>query len=129
MPPLDPTATYTGSTVVQVPASTLTGTYYVLGVADWGSRVAEANETNNMAAAAMRVGPDLIGIGVSPRHRAQCRGAAITVTDTVRNQGGVQRAASATRFYLSTKWMNEDTPLASRPVGPLDAGVMNGRPR
>ena len=51
-------------------------------------------------------------------------GAAITVTDTVRNQGGGAAGASATRFYLSTNGSFEasDTLLASRPVGPLDAG-------
>ena len=129
VPPLDPTATYTASTAVQVPASTLTGTYYVLAVADAGSRVAEANETNNTAAAVMRVGPDLIASALAAPSSA-VSGAAITVTDTVRNQGGGAAGASATRFYLSTNasFDTSDTLLASRPVGPLDAGGTDSGP-
>ena len=129
VPPLDPTAAYTASTAVQVPASTLTGTYYVLAVADAGSRVAEANETNNTAAAVMRVGPDLIASALAAPSSA-VSGAALTVTDTVRNQGGGAAGGSATRFYLSTNasFDTSDTLLASRPVGPLDPGGTDSGP-
>jgi trimeric autotransporter adhesin len=124
VPPLDPAAAYTASTAVQVPASTLTGTYYVLAVADAGSGVAEANEINNTAAAVMRVGPDLVASALAAPSSA-VSGAAITVTDTIRNQGGGGASGSATRFYLSTNptFDTSDTLLASRPVGSLDPGA------
>ena len=129
VPPLDPTDTYTASTAVQVPAATLTGTYYVLAVADAGSGVAEANETNNRAAAVIRVGPDLIASALAAPSSA-VSGAAITVTDTVRNQGGGAAGGSATRFYLSTNgsFDTSDTLLASRPVGPLEPGATDSGP-
>ena len=124
VPPLDPTAAYTASTAVQVPASTLTGTYYVLAVADAGSGIAEANEINNTAAAVMRVGPDLIASALAAPSSA-VSGAAITVTDTIRNQGGGGASGSTTRFYLSTNatFDTSDTLLASRPVGSLAPGA------
>ena len=93
-------------------------------MADAGGRIAEGNEVNNTAAAIMRVGPDLIVSALSAPSTA-VSGTAITVTDTVTNQGGGTATASATTFYLSTNasFDTNDTLLASRPVGSLDTGA------
>jgi subtilase family serine protease len=126
VPPLGPNATYTASTAVQIPVSTPTGTYYVLAQADAGARVAEANEANNAAAGLIRVGPDLI-VSAFAAPSSAVSGAAITVTDTVKNQGGGAAPPSRTTFYLSSNvsFETSDTLLASRAVGPLEAGGMD----
>ena len=123
VPALDPNAAHTASTAVPVPASTPTGTYYLFARADAGGGIAEGNEANNTAAVIMRVGPDLMVTALSAPSTA-VSGTAITVTDTVTNQGGGAAAASATTFYLSTNasFDTSDTLLAARPVGPLDTG-------
>jgi subtilase family serine protease len=52
-------------------------------------------------------------------------GQSITVTDTTRNQGGGQGAASTTSFYLSPNslWDATDIPLATRDVPALGPGA------
>jgi subtilase family serine protease len=55
-------------------------------------------------------------------------GALISVTDTVRSQGGEIAGASTVRFYLSLNLTYDasDTPLGDgRPVGPLGINVNN----
>jgi subtilase family serine protease len=92
-------------------------------MADADRRIAEGNEANNTAAAIMQVGSDLIVTALlAPASAAS--GTAITVTDTVKNQGGGAAAASVTTFYLSTNLSldTNDTLLAARPVGSLNTG-------
>jgi subtilase family serine protease len=123
VPALGLNGTHTASTTVQIPASTPTGTYYLLAMADADRRIAEGNEANNTAAAIMQVGSDLIVTALlAPASAAS--GTAITVTDTVKNQGGGTAAASVTTFYLSTNLSldTNDTLLAARPVGSLNTG-------
>ena len=50
--PLGPGATNALSTTLHVPASTATGSYYVLAKADWDGAVNEGVETNNCERAA-----------------------------------------------------------------------------
>jgi subtilase family serine protease len=97
--PLAAGASSAGSTTVTIPASVATGSYYLLVQADAGGAVAEALETNNLAQAYVQIGPDLTMTIAAPSSAAA--GSAITVSDTVRNQGGGAAPATTSRFYLS----------------------------
>jgi subtilase family serine protease len=118
-------ATDSGSTSGQIPASTATGTYFVLGKADAGNDVAESVETNNVLfASAIRIGPDLTIAALNAPSSAVA-GSTIVVTDTTRNSGGGLTTASTTRFYLSANLTLDaaDVLLGSRAVGPIGAGA------
>ena len=113
------------STTLRVPASTATGSYYVLAKADWNVAVPEDQETNNVRASGIvRIGPDLIVSALSAPGAAAA-GGAISIPDTTRNQGGGGAEASTTRFYLSANFSldSSDVMLGSRPVPPLAAGA------
>lgn len=113
------------STTLRVPASTATGSYYVLAKADWSGSVPEDKETNNVRASGIvRIGPDLIVSALSAP-AAAAAGGAITIPDTTRNQGGGGAEASTTRFYLSANFSLDasDVMLGGRPVPPLPAGA------
>jgi thermitase len=122
---LGPGVTNVVSTLLHVPPSTATGSYYVLAKADWESVVNEGVETNNVkASGVIKVGPDLaIATLSTPLNAAP--GMTIAVTDTTRNQGGGSAAESLTRFYLSTNtsFDSGDFPLQSRGVSPLEPGA------
>ena len=48
------------STTLRIPASTATGSYYVLAKGDWDGQVPESTETNNVRATGqIKIGPDL----------------------------------------------------------------------
>jgi subtilisin family serine protease len=93
-----------GSATATVPADVAAGTYYLLACADDTNVVAESNESNNCAAASVRVqvGSDLTESGVSSQTYVSGAGATITVSDTAVNQGGGAAAATFTQYYLST---------------------------
>jgi subtilase family serine protease len=117
---LAPGASSTASTVVTIPAGTAAGAYYVLARADADQVVAETLETNNVAAAAIQIGADLVVSAFAGPGTAGA-GAAISLTDTTRNQGGGPAGASTTRFYLSTDGILDagDVVLGSRAVPAL----------
>ena len=125
VPPLAPGASSAGSTAVTLPAVIPTGTYYVLAVADGGSTNAETNETNNVLATQVRIGPDLIVSITGPSTAAA--GGAVTLTDTTRNQGSAPAGSSSTRFYLSTdtQLTAGDTALGARAVPGIATGGTN----
>ena len=53
--------TATRSMSLQIPADTVSGSYYVIGVADWNNVVAETVETNNTKASGIiKIGGDLV---------------------------------------------------------------------
>jgi subtilase family serine protease len=112
------------STTLTIPTDTPTGTYYVLAKADSASAVTETSETNNVKADQIKIGPDLMVSALSvPTSAGQ--GMTIAVTDTTKNNGAGTAGASVTRFFLSpnTSFSETDTPLETRPVGALAAGV------
>ncbi len=123
MPPLAPGASSAGSTAVTLPAVIPTGTYYVLAVADGGSSNAETNETNNVLATQVRIGPDLIVSITGPSTAAA--GGTVTLADTTRNQGSAPAGSSSTRFYLSTdtQLTAGDTALGARAVPGIATGA------
>ena len=85
-----------------LPAGTEPGTYYVLARADDPGVVAETSESNNVrASGVIRVGPDLTVVSLTAPSTADA-GGTVSVTDTVRNQGGASSPGTETAFYLST---------------------------
>jgi subtilase family serine protease len=124
VPLLAPGASDSASTVLTVPSGTTVGTYYVLAKADVGLSIAESNETNNVKAASVAVGPDLV-VAALTVPASGAAGGSITVADTTKNQGGGSSAVSVTSFYLSANVLLDGTDvlLGSRPTGPLAPGV------
>ncbi len=115
-----------GSVSVIIPAPTVTGTYYIIAIADADNAVAEIHETDNLLYRMIRIGPDLaISYLINPG--AAGAGTTITVTDTTTNNGPGFAGASTTKFYLSTNGALDagDTYLGSRSVGALAAGESN----
>jgi subtilase family serine protease len=91
----------TASTVLQIPAGTPTGTYFVLAKADGTNQVIESVETNNVNFAQLRIGPDLIEWALTVSGPVAA-GGSFSITETVKNVGGGAAGPSTTRFYLST---------------------------
>jgi subtilase family serine protease len=124
VPALAAGATHSTATVLTIPASTATGTYYVVGRADDGSVVLETAEINNTRSALVRVGADLT-ISALTAPAAAGAGKTISVSDTTANPGGGPAPESSTRFYLSLNNAVDaaDTPLQARAVPALAAGA------
>ena len=63
--------TSTGQALLQIPADTLPGSYYVVARTDWNDSVKETTETNNdRSSGVIRVGGDLVAdvdLGLQPR--------------------------------------------------------------
>jgi subtilase family serine protease len=93
-------------------------------VADWNAAVPESNESNNVRAASVRVGPDLVVTALSAPSSAVA-GTSISVSDTTRNQGADPAGASVTSFYLSSNASldSADILLGTRAVSALEAGM------
>lgn len=122
---LGPSQTESLSTSLAIPAGTSAGSYYVIAVADAGGAVAESLENNNTrASAVVRIGPDLTVTSLTAPSSA-IAGAAISASDTTRNQGADVAPASVTTFYLSSNSSFDagDLLLAARDVPPLGPGA------
>ncbi len=111
------------TTSLQIPANTVTGTYYVIATSDVGGVVAESSETNNTKFATLYIGPDLV-VTAATAPLSATPGATIVVSDTTANQGGGGAASSTTQYFLSSNATYEvtDVLLGSRPVSALAAG-------
>jgi subtilase family serine protease len=122
---LGPSETSTASTQLVIPPGTVTGTYYVIGVADWNGAVAESTESNNTRTSNLvLIGPDLVVTAVSAPSSAVA-GTSISASDTTKNQGGDTAVASVTSFFLSSNSSLDvsDVLLATRPVPSLGPGL------
>jgi subtilase family serine protease len=126
VPALAAGASHAGSLTVTIPAGTPPGSHYLFAKADSADVVVEGTESNNTNALSVRIGPDLMIAGLTVPDTAGA-GSPITVTDTVRNQGGGMAAASNTRFYLSVNSTLDaaDTMLGARAVPPIAPGASN----
>jgi subtilase family serine protease len=118
--------TNAGTTYVRVPADTPPGDYHICANADDGGSVAEGDEGNNSACTATTVTvpePDLVISGLSKSGSSVAAGGTFTISNTVKNQGGSQAAASEVGFVLSTDFVignGDDIPLTpNRPVAVL----------
>jgi subtilase family serine protease len=121
VPTLGAGASDSASTALNIPAGTVTGTYYVLAKADVNGVVSESQEGNNTnISSTVRIGPDLI-VKVLTAPATAAAGEPMTVSDTTSNQGGGTAAASTTRFYLSANTLLDasDALVGGRPVPSL----------
>jgi subtilase family serine protease len=124
VPTLAPGATSSGSITATLPSSMASGNWYLFAKADGPEAIGESSEYNNTRLVAIRIGPDLVMTALTAPSTAGA-GAPFTVTDTTKNQGGGDAAASVTRFYLSTNYSLDasDTALQSHAVPVLAAGA------
>jgi subtilase family serine protease len=93
-------ASSTATVSITVPTSVLAGTYYVGAYADYSGGVTESNETNNgLATTGTVIVPpsDLIMTAVSTTATTVTRPNNITISYTVKNQGG---GGAAGPFYV-----------------------------
>ena len=120
--PLGPGFADTGSTNIQLPTTTGTGTYYIIARADDGLAVGETNENNNLRfSTAIKVGPDLTVSALTASPINIGPGSMVTVTDTTRNPGSTTAAPTVTAIYYSTNALLDaaDTLLGTRNVPSL----------
>ncbi len=120
---LSPDQTSSGTTSVTIPAGTAVGLYYLIAKADAGGAVPESQESNNTRAVTLSVGPDLIVSALAAPSRGGA-GTAMTVTETVTNQGASPGGSSTTRFYLSKDFSVDASDVVldgSRSVAALSA--------
>lgn len=122
VPALAAGATSSATVSLTVPTGTGVGTYYVLARADAADEVAETSETNNFkASSAVKVGPDLTILTLAAPSVGGA-GLTLSVTETVKNQGGAPAAPTESVFYLSsnTSIGADDIELGRRPVPALE---------
>ncbi|MBI4479949.1 MAG: S8 family serine peptidase [Acidobacteria bacterium] len=118
--------TSSGSALLTIPAGTPGGPYVIIAKADADNTVGETVETNNTRTASTKIGPDLI-VSAFTAPSKPAAGAAITVTDTTKNQGAGSANPCITRFYLSTNTTFDasDVALGERAVPTLLSGQTN----
>jgi subtilase family serine protease len=93
------------STILTVPLSTPSGTYYVCALTDSNNTVAEGDETNNSACTGTTIivpPPDLIISAISTTATTVAKGANFSLSNTVKNQGGESAGSFVIAFHLST---------------------------
>ena len=124
---LAPGLSDSATTMLNIPADTVAGTYYIVAKADGPGAVTETQESNNVKfSTAMKIGPDLVeSATVIPTIAGA--GFPLIISDTVKNQGSGAAAPSTTSFYLSTNFSRDasDKWLGSRNVPALAAGAIN----
>jgi subtilase family serine protease len=121
--PLPAGASSLRTTTVTLP-SVAAGTWYLIAAADDARTVTETLETNNTRVATLLIGPDLTITSVSLPFTVTA-GAAVTISDTVKNSGAADAVPSVIRFYLSTNAQldGSDQALGERQVWMLAAGL------
>jgi subtilisin family serine protease/subtilase family serine protease len=126
VPVLGSGASSSGSASLAIPADTPAGTWYVIAKADGAGAVAETAETNNTSSRAVQIGADLVVYSVTLPGAAGS-GQAISITDTIRNQGGGPADGSVTQYFLSSNSTLEagDLLLGGRGVSTLATGASN----
>ena len=128
IPSLVPAATRMSTVTITLPSTLPAGLYTFIACADDLNVVSERDETNNCTPAAQQINlqaPDLTVTAVSNPPTGVVRGARMTVTDTVANQGTSQSPGSKVRYYLSldgSKGAGDTLLVGARAVGVLPAG-------
>src|SRR5260221_3863265 len=104
------------------------GTYYLFAKADGDDAIAETQESNNLYAAVITIGSDLVVQYLTVPTDGGA-GYPLTLTDMTRNQGAGTTAPSTTSYYLSTDAALDggDVLLGSRAVPALSSGVSDTR--
>jgi len=101
VPALGASSSSVGTTSVAIPADVTTGSYFLIARADADGVSVETQEGNNTTARSVAIGPDL-SISMMTVSYTVTAGSAVSVADTVLNQGAGAAGASTTRFYLSS---------------------------
>jgi len=97
-------ASAAATTTVTVPSTTTPGNYYVCAMADYDFRIPEIDETNNTLCSPTTIlvpFPDLIVSVATTTTTTSVPNGTISVSNTVKNQGGGTAAASTVAFHLS----------------------------
>jgi subtilase family serine protease len=97
--PLPPGASDPGSTDVTIPSDWPTGKSYIIAKADDPSTNVETNENNNTRSRLITIGPDLIVLSIVTNPASPLAGQNVTVTVTVKNQGGGAAGAFRVDIY------------------------------
>jgi subtilase family serine protease len=111
---------------VTIPNTLAAGTYYIGAIADSNSSINESSEANNaLAGNTITVTKPDLTVTVLSGPTSGTRGASITITNTVANQGAGNAAGFYVYFYLSTDATvtTSDTYLGNRYVTSLAAGA------
>ena len=124
VPTLAASAQNAGPTAVTIP-SIPPGAYYLLAEADGNDEAGESDETDNVKAKALIVGPDLTIKTVTFDPASPTSSAPTSIAVTVNNAGGQSADPTVTRVYRSAngKLDPSDTLLAELPLGELAAGA------
>jgi hypothetical protein len=124
VPTLAAGAQNAGPTAVTIP-SIPPGAYYLLAEADGNDEAGESDETDNVKAKALIVGPDLTITSVTFDPASPTSSAPTSIAVTVNNAGGQSADPTVTRVYRSAngKLDPSDTLLAELPLGELAAGA------
>jgi subtilase family serine protease len=104
VPALAAGASDTSSTLVSVPATVGTGTYYLYAKADADNVVAETQESNNLVLRSIQIGADLTIASMTVPTKGGA-GLPLTISDTTTNRGAAPAPPTVTRFYLSSNLM------------------------
>jgi subtilisin family serine protease/uncharacterized membrane protein len=126
VPALAPGASASATLLASIPQGTTPGLYFLVAKADADDTVLENQETNNTSTKIVTIGPDLtLTTFTVPSTIAP--GVAVTVTDTIKNQGADPAPASVLRIYFSTNSILDgaDTPLGDRQVPSLPVGAIS----
>ncbi|MCC3157714.1 T9SS type A sorting domain-containing protein [Hymenobacter sp. 15J16-1T3B] len=110
-----------------IPATTPTGSYYVLFVADYQDLVTETNETNNVASVAITVSPPGVDLAIQQAQlgsSSTLAGSSIYASAYLYNLGNMNATASRVGYYLSTNTTFDasDVLLSSTSMSSLTAG-------
>ena len=90
---------------VPIPAGTAPGPYWIIARANATGSIPEADASapaNNVKATAVIVGPDLVVTAAAPTPATTAPGLTVSVSNTVKNQGGQAAGAFDVGVYLST---------------------------
>ena len=101
---MDPAATDTATTTLNIGSTAPGGTYYLCATADSINQVAEADEDNNTLCSSATVTlpqADLVMSNVSPTTTTVAPGGYVPVSNTVNNAGGYGAGTFKVGFYLS----------------------------
>ncbi len=122
---LGPSSSTTSNVTVTVPSDVTVGTYYLIAVADADDTVTESVELNNALARVLRIGPDLEITSLSAPSSGAA-GGVISVTSSVKNDGGGDASGFSVTFYLSSNLTLDPTDVTlsgSRVVSSLAGGA------
>lgn len=107
-----------------LPSNLDAGTWYLIAKADGGESVTETSELNNTTSRTVVIGPDLVMTALTVPASAGVQ-QSITISDTIKNQGGGTAGASQIRYFLSDDGNVDplDTLIGSRDVSALAPGA------